>query len=401
MEAPTGHKQDGLTDDAREPTSVMVDADGNHVVAVPDMAAWQQYQEKAKAAAANTEVVIQGSKELQELGLECPIDKRLFVDPMKTPCCKMTYCNQCIDNFLSDHDLVCPHCSEEVLIDELQPDEEMYTKIKVYLEERKVVAQKQKSPSPSAQQTPPQKGVLDVPSPTSSPTPSNKRKRSVDDDDSAAAPKCTASAEGNRPTSSGSGSTAPSTEQVKIKPSAMSNEDFVKQMNAMAAMQGGDTRSTNSPFNPLAMPMMPIAMPSGMMSPMMMMMQNNNQFPSMVPTMPGLPAMNNNMGMAFSGSGGNMAFPSDMQGQGMQATGMNGQGMNGHGINGNSNMNGNRSLQGNNNNFRGRGGIPTGPKRFQNQQPNQAEEAYMRKPVNPHRHQGRQKRVRPTDFKEL
>ena len=135
--APTGQKQDGLTDDSREPTSVMVDADGNHVVAVPDMAAWQQYQEKAKAAAANKEVVSQGSKELQERGLECSIDKRLFVDPVKTPCCKMTYCNECIDNALSDHDLVCPNCStENVLIDELQPDDEMNAKIKAYLDEK-------------------------------------------------------------------------------------------------------------------------------------------------------------------------------------------------------------------------------------------------------------------------
>lgn len=385
----------------------MVDADGNHVVAVPDMAAWQQYQEKAKAAAANKEVVIQGSKELQERGLECSIDKRLFVDPVKTPCCNMTYCRECIDNALSDHDLVCPHCStENVLIDDLLPDEEMSAKLKAYLEEKKLAAQKQKSPSPTAaaQQTPQKKGVLNVPSPTSSPTPSNKRKRSVDDDNSADS-KRTASTEGNRPNSSGSGSTAPSTEQIKTQPLAMSNEDFVKQMNAMAAMQGGDARNTNNAFNPMALAMMPMAMPNGMMNPMMMMMQNSNQFPGMVPSMQGLPTMNNNIGMAYSGNGANMGFPNGVNGQGMHAQGMNGQGMNGQGMNGhvmngNPNMHGNRGFQ-NNNSFRGRGGIPTGPKRFQNQQPNQAEEAYLRKPVNPHRHQGRQKRVRPTDFKEL
>jgi protein MPE1 len=33
--------------------------------------------------------------------------------------------------------------------------------------------------------------------------------------------------------------------------------------------------------------------------------------------------------------------------------------------------------------------------------PNEEDNAYFRKPVNPHRHQGRQRRIRPSDYREL
>jgi protein MPE1 len=49
---------------------------------------------------------------------------------------------------------------------------------------------------------------------------------------------------------------------------------------------------------------------------------------------------------------------------------------------------------------------PTGPAthKFSNQQRHMGKDednAYMRQPVNPHRHQNRQKRVRPSDYREL
>ena len=52
---------------------------------------------------------------------------------------------------------------------------------------------------------------------------------------------------------------------------------------------------------------------------------------------------------------------------------------------------------------------PVQPGEFPNQQktvfagnlPNEEDNAYFRNPVNPHRHQGRQKRSRPSDFREL
>ena len=145
---------DGITDDTKQPSGVMVNADGDWVIAEPDKVAWEQFQAKAKQSAAAQEKASRGNKELRDRGLECSIDKRLFVDPTKTPCCQTTYCNECITNALLDDDLQCPSCGKEgVLIDDLTPDTEMVASIRTYEEERSGAAdqkdsQKDKEKSP-------------------------------------------------------------------------------------------------------------------------------------------------------------------------------------------------------------------------------------------------------------
>ena len=84
---------------------------------------------------------------------------------------------------------------------------------------------------------------------------------------------------------------------------------------------------------------------------------------------------------------------------------MYGGGAGGYGGMGNMGMMGNNMGGGQQTNGGGAG--PTGG--FSNQQktifaeplPNEEDNAYFRKPVNPHRHQGRQRRARPSDYREL
>ncbi|KAI8299239.1 putative RING finger protein [Colletotrichum sp. SAR11_59] len=124
-------------DETKRPSGIMVNAEGEFVIAEPDKASWEQFQAKAKSSASAAKAIAMGDKELQERGLECPIDKKMFIDPMKTPCCQKTYCNDCITNALIESDFVCPNCSNEgVLIDDLKPDEEAADKIKEYLNEK-------------------------------------------------------------------------------------------------------------------------------------------------------------------------------------------------------------------------------------------------------------------------
>ena len=132
IEKPTG-------DDAEKQRGVMMNADGEYVVAEPDRKAWEKFQEKAKASAAQAETAHAGQKEIQERGMECPLDKQLFVDPVKTPCCGKTYCYLCIDNALAEGDLVCPNpeCGKDsVLIDELAPATDMVEKIRAFETEK-------------------------------------------------------------------------------------------------------------------------------------------------------------------------------------------------------------------------------------------------------------------------
>ena len=133
---------DGVVEDSRPPPGVMVDAEGNWVVAKPDQLAWNKYQEKANKSAAAREQAERGSEELQQRGLECPLDKRLFVEPTKTPCCSRTYCKQCIIDALLDGGLQCPNCrTDGIPIDDLLSDGAMADKVEEYLREKGTAVQ--------------------------------------------------------------------------------------------------------------------------------------------------------------------------------------------------------------------------------------------------------------------
>jgi protein MPE1 len=79
-----------------------------------------------------------------------------------------------------------------------------------------------------------------------------------------------------------------------------------------------------------------------------------------------------------------------------------------NGMNGNGGFNGGFN-NGNNMNGGMNGGMGMGMNNFNNQQqqrhnftqPNNDDGAYFRQPVNPQRHQQRQRRVRPSDYREL
>lgn len=135
--------------------SVMVNADGEYVIAEPDRASWEQYQLKAKAAGQSKEAASAEQKLLEEKGIACPLCNKLFKDAVKTPCCQKTYCDDCIQNSLVESDLICPNCdTKDVLLDRLVPDAEAREKVKDFLDNKKVLEdskekEKEGSKSPS------------------------------------------------------------------------------------------------------------------------------------------------------------------------------------------------------------------------------------------------------------
>ncbi|KAL1953575.1 hypothetical protein VTO42DRAFT_2578 [Malbranchea cinnamomea] len=129
---------DGSTEHSKL-SGVMVNADGDFVIAQPDKASWELYQEKANAsAAAAAELAInEENKELERRGLLCPIDKRVLLAPTRTPCCQTTYCHDCISNALIESDFLCPGCNTEgVLLDDLTVDDSAISKLKAYEAEK-------------------------------------------------------------------------------------------------------------------------------------------------------------------------------------------------------------------------------------------------------------------------
>ncbi|KAJ4985011.1 retinoblastoma-binding protein [Stagonosporopsis vannaccii] len=114
---------------------VMLNADGEYVQVMTDTKTWEKFQEKTQATKAAAAHADAASKEVRERGLECPLDNRMFVQPVKTACCEKTYCNDCIESSLADNDLICPNCGEETLI-EFTPDKEMEARIRDFEAEK-------------------------------------------------------------------------------------------------------------------------------------------------------------------------------------------------------------------------------------------------------------------------
>ncbi|GIJ98954.1 hypothetical protein Aspvir_001076 [Aspergillus viridinutans] len=407
VEKPESLALDGSNEDLRN-TGVMVNADGDFVIAKPDKAAWELYQEKAKAssAAAAEAAAAEYSKELQSWGLECPIDKRMFLEPTKTPCCHRTYCNDCITNALIESDFVCPGCGTEgVLLDNLSVDDEAVSKIKAFEDEkadsrkdtqknltvhdsssnskgsdseRTVAAEKEPSALPSVN------GALD---PATKKRPADEKPPSTDHEGS---------------------NLSPSNKKQKADPIAQAaTVSTTPQTQDSSNEVSSITHDQPMPFgfgfmNPQSMPTMPfteagfIGGGMGFMNPLGL---PTNGFP-------------NNMNQAWNPMN-TLGFDSRQDGiYGSQQSGA----MNGYGqANMYSNM-GNASMQMMGmNQMAGpippNAGFQQGPGvgHFSNQQrtsfsspfAREEDSPYFRQPVNPQRHQGRHRRIRPSDYREL
>ncbi|GJC89158.1 putative RING finger protein P8B7.15c [Colletotrichum liriopes] len=406
-------------DETKRPSGIMVNAEGEFVIAEPDKASWEQFQAKAKSSASAAKAIAMGDKELQEKGLECPIDKKMFIEPMKTPCCQKTYCNDCITNALIESDFICPNCSTEgVLIDDLKADEEAADKIKTFLKE-KTEAKSPTAASPAAAASPPKEkvevktetasGTAKSPTPQKSPSVAAAAPAAAPTNDGT--PKSTSATPANAPT--GPADRASSVESNSKKRPAdelMENPKIPKAPKAMQkqqeqqAMMNGMNGMNGMPMNPMmgfgGMNMMNgfMGMPNMPNMPNMGNMNMGMPMMGMMNPMMGMPGFNPMNGGGFPDMGNNNMygnnFNPNMNGGGMN--GMNGgmSGMNG-GMNGGMNVGMNGGMNGG-----GMGGFNQ-QQRHNFTQPSNDEDAYFRRPVNPHRHQNRQKRVRPSDYREL
>lgn len=423
-------------DESKRPSGIMVNAEGDFVIAEPDKASWEKFQAKAKTSSTIKDSSTE-DKEIQERGLECSIDKKMFIEPMKTPCCKKTFCNDCITNALIESDFICPACQTEgVLIDDLQADEESAQKIQDYLKEKEAAKAQAPSPTnenanaesekdiktepeasseqpaqkptdPSAQQTETESArrkseasSATVKSKSPTPPPANGRSPPAGPKPAAAGSQAaeTTRSQGvkSEETNSKKRPADDHLENPKIPkgPKAMQNQQAQNQMNNM--MNG----MPNMGMNGMMFNGMPNMMPNNMMN--MPNMNMNMGMPMMGMPMMGMPG--------FQGMNGGMNGMNGMNGGfgGMNGWDMNGMGgmnpMAGFNMNMNAmgapdmnpmagfNMNMNGGGFSNGGGGGGGGGFP---------QTGTEEDAYFRKPVNPHRHQNKQRRVRPSDYREL
>lgn len=379
--------ENGKIDVSQLPAGAMYTANGEWVIAKPDEASWDKFQQTQKVAADQAKELEADKEVMRARGLECSLDHKMFSDPVKTPCCGQVYCRTCIENALIDSDFLCPNCGEQCLLESLESDVETSDKVKAFQEEMKSEKQKKQAEeankkSPSAAPNSPGKS----PQPSDSrPGSANGKKRPADEElDNTHKPA--GPSEMKRAGSKEATPVQPAQPNVAknntapAMPMANNLQDFAMQMDMMSRMSG--------------MPGMP---PGGMMNPMMMGM--------------------NPMMMGGPGAGGMNPMMNPMMGQ-MGMGGMNG--MNG-------NMNGGFGFGpqgqqgfGNHNG----GGPPAGPRAWQQQQQHHHQQqqwgmhngmrgqngapqgpagdgAYFRQPVNPGRAQNRGRGQRSVDYKQL
>lgn len=392
---------DSSTTAHTNPTSVMVNADGEYVVAQPDQASWESYQKKAASTSKVSAPV--GSKELQEKGIECSVCHKLMRDASRTPCCGQVYCEDCIHNMLLESDFVCPNCeAKEILLDSIQADEETRKKVEEYLKDKEQKG-KEKSRSPATSSA---GGNSAVP------------QQQQNDDPMAVKPSVPLS------TSSVATSTAGSFSSSNPKKRSAEEEPEPRIPRGPAAM-----RNSNVPqFQPA--PMHPIQQQQqqngayGGNGQMFNQQQSfHHQFqPAHKPSPPPQQFHNayNQYPVGMNGMNGMNGgfYPQNghygMMGMGgMMNNGMGGPPQQHHMMNGAMGMHGGNPMMN-----------PFMMQQFQHQQaeqhraakfgyfpnqqktvfsepfPSEEDSPYMRKPVNPHRH-SRPKRIRPSDFKAL
>ena len=468
IEKPASLSNDGVTETGHQPSGVMVNADGDFVVAEPDKASWEQYQAKTKVAAVAQEVAETNHQELVDRAIQCPLDQKLFVDPMKTPCCKQTYCNDCITNSLIENDLTCPGCQTEgVLLDDLVPDPVTTAEVKRYLEEMengkpngkegkdgsgqpvetgKVDGRRSTSSGPSPASTSDPAGKEETATCTASPKQTTES-ATVSVENESSKPKhdaSTANNEASRKRPADEDLPNPRASQIsKVQPAK--SLPSAPQLNALAnklPVKGGPAaRGHQQPASisgPPGVPNPPVGQSQAYMGFLEGNMNGMNGYmglpvsigsvlptssammnlAQMVPQMDGYGGSMN----GFPGQGG-MNFMQQPQQPGMYGGGFNGGPMAG----GNSFMNYGQNMQqpfmgnggpgmrnmGANGNMNfpvynvGHGSGSYGNSSYQpgangfGAPPADEDNAYFRKPLNPHRHQARQRRLRPSDYREL
>lgn len=67
--------------------------------------------------------------------LACPICKKLIWEAVKTPCCSTSFCEECIQGHLLEHEFVCESCESKIgSLEELVEDSELRERVGKYVQ---------------------------------------------------------------------------------------------------------------------------------------------------------------------------------------------------------------------------------------------------------------------------
>ncbi|TIA85603.1 hypothetical protein E3P99_03940 [Wallemia hederae] len=112
---------------------VMITPDGSHVIATPDIATWEKARSTKSAALTVNDV---RNAEPKHVELKCGLSGRLLNNPVILPCCKTSFSDDHVNQYLIENDFRCPKCHSNVgTLDNLKPNPELKQRIVQYINE--------------------------------------------------------------------------------------------------------------------------------------------------------------------------------------------------------------------------------------------------------------------------
>lgn len=118
--------------DEDQRAGVMLTADGTYVVAQVDSESWRRNRVRTKPLTQSD--VYQSTP--NNTALACPLCSKLLRDAVKTPCCGTSYCEECIQTHLLEHEFICAECEKRIPdLEQLRPDEEARKSVREYVKE--------------------------------------------------------------------------------------------------------------------------------------------------------------------------------------------------------------------------------------------------------------------------
>ena len=116
---------------AENMSGVMVTPDGSYVIATPDSSSWQRSRARSRPLS-KTDVY---QSVPSDPALACPLCSKLVRDAVKTSCCHTSFCEECVQTHLFEHDFVCPECEKRIPdIEMLKIDDVLRKLVREYVE---------------------------------------------------------------------------------------------------------------------------------------------------------------------------------------------------------------------------------------------------------------------------
>ncbi|UZJ53830.1 hypothetical protein CBS101457_003150 [Exobasidium rhododendri] len=123
IEAPT---------DEMKREGVMVTPDGSYVVAQVDSVSWAKNQAIRNKPLTKSDIFANVPNDPK---LACSLCNKLLKEAVKTPCCSTLFCQECIVNYLLEHEFQCSECDKRVKnLETLTRDDEARKQVREYVD---------------------------------------------------------------------------------------------------------------------------------------------------------------------------------------------------------------------------------------------------------------------------